>query len=81
MTRNKIHVAIILLICINSCKQRETSPAGRKSLSICPSKAKIGDTIILKGINAEKTLGLSVNQGPFLGGSNDFKILKKKVLR
>lgn len=78
MTRNKIHIAIILLICIYSCKQKETSPGDSNSLSIYPAKVKIGDTIVLKGINVEKTLRLSVNQGPFIGRSNDFKILKKE---
>lgn len=77
MTKNNIHIVIILLICICGCKQKETSPVDSKSLSIYPSKAKIGDTIVIKGIHVEKTLRLSVNQGPFFGGVNDFKILKK----
>jgi hypothetical protein len=68
---------VLCLVYVHSCKQRETFPVESSDLSIYPAKARIGDTITIKGILVDKTLSLSVNQGPFFGANNDFKILKK----
>lgn len=77
MTRYFWRLIVLILVCGNSCKHRETSPVENKDLSINPKTARIGDTIVINGPSTSKALRLSVNQGPFIGGSNDFKILLK----
>lgn len=72
---------VLILICGNSCKHREAAPTENpvehKDLTISPNTAIIGDTIVVNGSSIIKTLRLSVDQGPFLGGSNEFQILLK----
>lgn len=81
LTRYFWRLIVLILVCGYSCKHREAAPAENpvenKDLSISPKTARIGDTIVVSGSSLIKTLRLSVDQGPFLGGSNEFQILLK----
>lgn len=81
LTRNFWRLTVLILVCGYSCKHREAAlaenPVENKDLSISPKTARIGDTIVINGLSLIKTLRLSVDQGPFLGGANEFQILLK----
>ena len=77
LKNQQLFLISLFLISTWSCSVEDATPNGNAELelTISPSKAKIGDTITIKGPNLNKILALFTEEK--ILGFNNFKIIKK----